>query len=169
MHSAGRCAACRSTKAPVTHVWGRGVLTVSRVPPFSRQSVSPHRLILQEGSLDCLTTWLLASKSVKVECQTFESLKGKAQHWPSVLTSTIFRWSRQASSPAQIQGKGKLTSPLSGRRIFAQLGQGVFLSGSDGNAGGSGSIPGSGRSLGTHSSVLDREIHGQRSLGDYSP
>ena len=59
----------------------------------------------------------------------------------------------QVTLPAQIQAKGKLTSPLGGGRIIAHLGQGGFLSGSDGkesacNAGDSGSIPGLGRSLG---------------------
>ena len=30
MHSAGRWAAQRSTKVPVSHIWGQGMLTVSR-------------------------------------------------------------------------------------------------------------------------------------------
>ena len=37
------------------------------------------------------------------------------------------------------------------------------------SAGDTGSIPGSGRSHATHSSILAPEIHGQKSLAGYSP
>ena len=52
MHSAGRRAARRSTKAPVSQVWGQGVLTVSRgtsVPPAVCLSTQAHPPGRQSG------------------------------------------------------------------------------------------------------------------------
>ena len=140
---------------------------------------SPGSLSLHTGSSSRKTVWTALQRGCWLPRAWEQSARpftvlgegpalAQCRHFRHILRSM------QGSSPAQIQGQGKLTSPLGERRIFAQLGQGVFLSGSDGkesacNAGGSGSIPGLGRSLGIHSSVLDWEIHGQRSLGDYSP